>query len=213
MRGPRPAIHRRMDTFAFLLIDVDGYCTGGIDQRRTVSPGADGYRAREMGWVLYTEDVHASGSVYFYDKHVPGLAEDANVWYAQGMHGLPIRPSAEEFEGEPALCSSQLLPAIRAVHDAVAEMTALPVVIAHKGGNEGLWAAQAIPGVPTIDLGSYGCPKVDAIGKASPHLHVGNGCRFHHMGKRRAKKIIHCPRLEVCILADWLSRCEIGRSG
>lgn len=195
---------------AFLFVDVDGYCTGGIDQRQIVSPDADGYRAREMGWAFFTEQAHASGSIYFRDAFVAPLASaDPGVVFVRRMHGLPTHPTAEDFDDELVLCSSRLLDAFRAIHGAVAAVTGLPVVVVHKGGNEGVWARQAIAEVETLDLGRYGCPKVDTIGKEAPHLHHGRQCAFHAPVKRRAKKVVHCPRLEVQLLAAWIAGCTV----
>jgi len=195
---------------AFLFIDVDGYCAGGVDQRRVVSPGADGYRARELGWAYYTTDGHASGGVYFRDENVPPLASgrkgyDPCVSYTHRLHGLPVDPGAHDFAGEVVMCASRLLEAIRAVHDAVAHVTGSEVVFVHKGGHEGLWAGQAVPGAAAIDLGAHGCPRVDDIGRANPGLHVGLQCEFHAPVKRRARKVVHCPRLEVSLLAAWVA--------
>jgi hypothetical protein len=203
----------------FLFVDVDGYCAGGLDQRVVVSPQADGYRARELGWAYYTAQDHATGSIYFRDERVPelrgsSLAGDASFERVHQMHGLPVRPGPRAYSGEAVLCSSRLLEAFRIVHDAAALATGRPVVIVHKGGNEGLWASQALAGVTTLDLGAYNCPKVDAIGRERPAEHVGRHCRFHALGKRRARGVVHCPRLEVALLAGWVARCRaVGGRG
>ena len=218
---------------AFLFIDVDGYCAGGIDQREIVSRVADGYRARELGWAYYAAGSGAAGSLYFRDRAVPPLAtpgreqssalvsssprpyprlRDPAILYAQRLHGLPIAPGEEAYgetdsvlDSEIVLCSSQLLEAFRLLHDAVARATGLPVVFVHKGGNEGLWVSQAVPGATVLELGSLGCPRVDVIGKAHPELHLGRQCAYHAPAKRRARKIVHCPRLEVELLAWWVA--------
>jgi hypothetical protein len=199
--GPGPA----QQAYVFLFVDVDGYCTGGIDQRLIITPRADGYRARELGWAYYTAHEHATGSVYFYDGAGPGLAADAGVARVRRLHGLPVSPAAGAYGEEPALCSTRLLEAFRIVHDAAAWATGRPVVVVHKGGNEGLWARQAVAGVRTLDLGDHGCPKVDALGRAHPAAHVGRECPFHAPARRRAGKVVHCPRLEVDLLARWVA--------
>ena len=203
---------------AFLFVDVDGYCASGVDQRVIVSPAADGYRARELGWAYYVADDHASGSIYFRDVHVPPFAVgqrgyDAGVLHAHRIHGLPIEPGALNFAGEIVMCSSRLLEAIRVVHDAVAHVTGAKIVFVHKGGNEGLWTGRAVPGSAAIDLGDHGCPRVDDIGKTNPDLHEklsGQQCRFHapQTVKRRGRRVVHCPRLEVALFAGWVASSE-----
>jgi hypothetical protein len=202
------ARHMMQPSYAYLFLDVDGYCTGGIDQRRIVSQAADGYRARELGWASYTADAHAAGSIYFYDASAPPLTTDAGVRHVHRLHGLPIWPEAGAYPGETVLCSTRLLEAFRAIHDAVAAATRLPVVIVHKGGNEGFWAQQALgPDIITLDLGRHGCPKVDVLGRdlARPEQAPGQPCRYHAITKRRAQKVVHCPRLELHLLAEWVA--------
>lgn len=198
---------------AFLFVDVDGYCAGGVDQRTIVSAGADGYRARELGWAYYTAGDHGAGSIYFRDEHGRGALSgaDPGVAYVRRLHGLPVAPGPRAFRGEVTMCASRLLDALRAVHDAVAAATGLPVVIVHKGGNEGVWAGRALPGVAVIDLGLHGCPRVDAIARGDPAAHAGRQCPHHDPPRRRGGKrshrgVIHCPRLEVQILAGWVAR-------
>lgn len=195
---------------ALLYFDVDGYCTGGIDQRRVVTQMADGYRARELGWLFRTERDRASGSVYFCDATVAPIARrDSNLWFTQRIHGLPMNPSVADFEDNVVLCSSRLLDAIRAIYLALARDSGREVVVVHKGGNEGYWAQLAlrdVPGLRTVDLGGLGCPKVDAIGRAAPQLHIGRACEFHPHAKRRAGKVVHCPRLELELMAGWVEQ-------
>ncbi len=196
--------------YAFLLIDIDGYCTGGIDQRVVVSRENDGYRARELGWLLFTAEHLSAGSIYFCDIHAPPLVRDQNIDYTHGIHGLPVHPQKDHYTGYPVACSTELLRSIRILYETVAEATRCTVVIIHKGGNEGLWACQAIPNIRAIDIGKYGCPRVDDIGKQRPDLHVGQDCGFHKTGRRRSGKIIHCPQLEVGLLAHWIAECRVA---
>jgi len=202
---------------AFLFVDVDGYCAGGVDQRTIVSAGADGYRARELGWAFYTATDHAAGSVYFRDEHGRAALSgaDPSVAIVRRLHGLPVAPGRGAFRGEVTMCASRLLDALVAVHDAVATATGLPVVLVHKGGNEGVWAGRALPGVAVIDLGLHGCPRVDAIARGDPAAHAGRQCPHHDIpqrrgGRRSHRGVIHCPRLEVQILAGWVAR--VGQS-
>ena len=195
--------------FAFLLIDVDGYCAGGVDQRTIVSAHQDGYRARELGWAFYGDARSGAGSIYFRDLHAPPLQHsDPGVQYVKHLHGLPISPGVETYPGEIVACSSRLLEVIRVLYEAIAAVSQQPVVIVHKGGNEGFWAAQAIAGASIIDLGTCGCPKVDDIGRGAPEHCVGKHCPHHKATKRRAGKIIHCPQLEVKLLALWIAGRE-----
>jgi hypothetical protein len=193
--------------YAFLFIDVDGYCVGGVDQRKIVSARAEGYRARELGWAFFADSVCHSGSIYFFDMAIgPIRADDKGVQHVRlHVHGLPINPSRETFGGEIVSCSARLLDTIRALYDVFAGATQCPVVIVHKGGNEGLWASRALPHVPDlpiVDLGAHGCPKVDEL---DPLLLLDTvRCPFHTIGQK--KKLVHCPRLEVWLLAAWVSR-------
>ena len=206
--------------FVFLFVVVDGYCAGGIDQRTVVSAESDGYRARELGWAYYTGDDHGTGSVYFRDEHGHRAlgAADPGVSYVRGLHGLPVAPGPGDFRGEVTMCASRLLDALRVVHDAVAAATGLPVVIVHKGGNEGVWASRVLPGVAVIDLGLHGCPRVDAIARGDPAVHAGRQCPHHNTPRRRGGKrshrgVVHCPRLEVQILAGWVASLGGTKSG
>lgn len=197
---------------AFLFIDVDGYCVGGVDQREIVSARREGYRARELGWAYYGKDASEVGSIYFRDLLVPPIhASDPGIQHVQRMHGLPISPGADTYHGEVATCASRLLGAISVLHEAVSSALQQPVVIVHKGGNEGVWASQAIAGVSVIDLGTCGCPKVDDIGRSAPELRTKKPCPHHAQSKRRPGKIVHCPRLEVELLSSWVARHSPGR--
>jgi hypothetical protein len=192
--------------FAFLLIDVDGYCVGGVDQRTIVSAHREGYRARELGWAFYGETHSGAGSIYFRDSHAPPLQHsDAGIQYVHHLHGLPISPGADTYPGELVTCSSRLLETIRVLHEVVAAASQQPVVIVHKGGHEGVWASRAIANVSIIDLGTCGCPKVDDIGRGAPEHCVGKHCPHHKATRRRAGKIVHCPQLEVKLLALWIA--------
>jgi hypothetical protein len=191
---------------AFLFIDVDGYCVGGVDQRAIVSAHREGYRARELGWAFYGSRRSGTGSIYFRDLLVsPIQASDPGVQYVRHMHGLPVSPEADAYQGEIVTCSSRLLEAIRVLYEVVSTAVEQPLVIVHKGGHEGVWASRAIAGVSVIDLGTCGCPKVDDIGRGAPELHAGKHCAHHRSTKRKSGKIVHCPRLEVALLSLWVA--------
>lgn len=199
-----------LSQLAFVFIDVDGYCAGGVDQRNIISATADGYRARELGWAYFTEDDHGEGSIYFFDDNLYGRLESNDIYFARRLHGLPAEPARDTFQGEASMCASRLLEAFKIVHDAVVMFTGCRVVIVHKGGNEGVWASQALPGIQIIDLGLYGCPRVDDIARGNPAMYIGLHCQHHSASRRRGGKrthrgVVHCPRLEVKILAWWVA--------
>jgi hypothetical protein len=193
------------DPVAHLVIDVDGYCNGRVDQRRVVSATADGYRARELGWACLCGtaqgDIIVGGSVYFCDEGVavPLDEKDPSIPFARRLHGLPTRPDRARFPGEKVMCASRLLGAIQDLHRLAAERTGRRVVVVHKGGSEGLWASQAVPGVQTVDLNAFGCPKIKDLARAGP---AGALVCAHHevRGKNR---VIHCPRFEAELFARW----------
>lgn len=189
-----------------MFIDVDGYCVGGVDQREIVSAQAEGYRARELGWAFFAHDECSSGSIYFSDLIVkPIRGADPGVRHVQkNLHGLPVSPGRGEFGSEIVTCSSRLLDAIRTLYEVFTHASQRPVVIVHKGGNEGLWAARAIPHkeLLVVDLGKLGCPKVDDLGHAQLSA---RRCQFHTAIDKKREKKVHCPRLEVWLLAFWVA--------
>ncbi len=207
-----------------IFIDVDGYGPQGIDNRIIVGQdGSDGYRARELGWLYCALEADGSerretGSIFFVDEGIPPLQEqDPSVRFIHArLHGLPINPRREEYSNlrVPVFRSDQLCETIFLLWWYVLEETgAQQAVMFHKGGNEGHWIRSILPDISVIDLGNLGCPKVDVLGKdglawtehPSCHLHGGGPLR----SRGRSGGIVHCPCLEVNLLAKWLaSFCE-----
>lgn len=204
----------------FLLIDVDGYGGAGADQRRIVTPDRDGYRPRELGWAYFgPTGEHDAGSVYFYDAAgvAPLRPEDPCIAIVRDMHGLPVAPRREDYGALTAFRSDALHEALRALRDAVAAACGgAPVVFVHKGGNEGVWITEATPGVAVIELGTLGCPRVDAIGRTHPDWAALGACPLHGGNAprrmRRRHGVVHCPLLEVRLLALWLAHAELADS-
>lgn len=204
-----------MASRVFLFVDVDGYCVGGVDQRRVVSAAAEGFRARELGWASYSDGHHAAGAVYFRDINVvssmSAAGADPSVQYARRLHGLPLDPDENTFGadgGRIVVCASRLLEVIRGLVLSVSKNTGREVVVVHKGGHEGYWASQVLPDVAVIDLGQHGCPRVDALAKAAPDA-AACGCEFHAAAKRR--HVVHCPQLEIHFLAGWIATADEAR--
>jgi hypothetical protein len=191
------------EEWTFLFIDVDGYCAGGVDQRTILGPGREGYRARELGWAYYSAAQHEGGSIYFYDEETPLDLRDPSIPYTWGLHALAVRPKESDYAGETVLPSSGLLVALEILHRSVWETAGRPVVFVHKGGNEGVWARRAVPNAPIIDLGLLGCPKVDVLGRGRADFVRAQQCPYHAPARRRTGKVVHCPRLEVLLLAEW----------
>jgi hypothetical protein len=197
---------------AFLFIDVDGYCASKVRADQIVSAHADGYRARELGWAIFSKEFR-TGSVYFYDRcPVKALDQkDLSVRYVNRfVHGLPIAPVLDDFKNEIAIPSDRLLCAIKTLCVAAeAHCDGGPVVVVHKGGNEGIWTRQTYPKAIIIDLAELGCPKVNNICKSHPEWlsSAGAGCQYHSLQKQHKKKqaIVHCPNLEIRILAMWVA--------
>jgi hypothetical protein len=216
---------KRAPSRALLFIDVDGYCSSGIDQRQVVSAKSEGYRARELGWLYVADDRSESGSVYFRDIFVDPIATiDGGINYVYRMHGLPISPAKRDFAADEAvMCSTQLLEAIRIIYDSLAQVIESPITVLHKGGNEGLWALAALRGTSeskrpppeVVDIATLGCPRVDAIAAMFPdrvaddHAAAGGACAHHDARiiarQARKKNVIHCPRLEVELMALWVA--------
>ncbi len=212
-----------------IFIDVDGYGPQGIDNRVVIGQnGGDGYRARELGWLYCALGTNGSerretGSIFFVDEGVPPLRDqDPSVRYVHSrLHGLPINPRREEYNGlrVPVFRSDQLCEAIFLLWWCVLEETgAQQAVLFHKGGNEGFWIRSVLPDTPVIDLGNLGCPKVDVLGKTGLAWTEHPVCHLHGGGTLRARGrnqgIVHCPRLEVNLLAGWLaSFCEESPEG
>ena len=207
-----------MSSRVFLFIDVDGYCVGGVDQRRVVSAVAEGFRARELGWASYSDGHHAAGAVYFRDISVvssmAAASADPTVQYARRLHGLPLDPDEKTFAGDHlVVCATRLLEVIRGLVLSISSRMGREVVLVHKGGHEGYWASQVLPDVAVIDLGQHGCPRVDALAKEAPGAVAAEaaacGCRFHADTKRR--QVVHCPQLEIRLLAGWVAAADETR--
>ena len=92
------------------------------------------------------------------------------------LHGLPVNPHTRSYGHCLVLRSSQLLDALKSLHDVVAVETGRVVVFVYKGGNECLWAGAAVSGARIIDLGLLGCPRVDDIVKK---IAGGRPCSHH----------------------------------
>lgn len=206
---------------AFLLIDVDGYGGARADQRCIVAPGRDGYRPRELGWAYFGPGgEHDAGSVFFYDAVgvEPLRPDDPSVAIVRGLHGLPVAPRREDYGALTAFRSDALREVLRTLRDAVAAACGgARVAFVHKGGNEGVWVAEAAPGAPVIELGTLGCPRVDEIGRARPDWTAWGACSLHGgdapRRARRRRGIVHCPLLEVRLLALWLAEAELVHAG
>jgi hypothetical protein len=183
----------------YVFVDVDGYCVPGVDQRRLCAPGREGFRARELSWAIYHAAGGARGSVYFCDPPgIPPLNPRApSIAIVRGMHGLPVNPAPADWGvGAAVMTADAVLPVFRALHT-VACRFGETVVFVHKGGNEGVWAGLAIPGAVAVDLGRAGCPRVDKLAAGSDLR-----CCLHH----DKKKAVHCPALEIELLARWAAR-------
>ena len=216
-----------MSDKVYLLIDVDGYCVSGCNQRSIVTPTAEGYRARELGWAYYHEGGSAAGSIYLADDaELPTFPiSDASIVYTQRLHGLPVNLSYAECISSQAATdhvfarSTDLLSVIRILRDTVAAQTGRKhsdVIIVHKGGNEGYWATLAIPGTQIIDLTDYGCPPAATIHGNMPAA-ANTACDMHggyrktrNGGFGKTKKMVHGPALELRVLASWIA--ERGES-
>jgi len=121
-----------MSSSAFAYLFVDGYCLGGVDQRKLVTATSEGYRARELGFAYYTDKLRVSGSVYFHDRGVrPALSERAVC--EKKLHGLPVNPHTRSYGHCLVLRSSQLLDALKSLHDVVAVETGRVFVFVYKG--------------------------------------------------------------------------------
>lgn len=212
-----------------IFIDVDGYGPQGIDNRVVVGEnGGDGYRARELGWLYCAlaadgAEQRETGSIFFVDEGIAPLREqDPSVRYVHArLHGLPINPRREEYSSlrVPVFRSDQLCETIFLLWWCVLEETgARRAVLFHKGGHEGHWIRTVLPDVPVIDLGNLGCPKVDVLGKNELAWTEHPACHLHGGGTLRARGrsqgIVHCPCLEVNLLAGWLATfCEENPEG
>lgn len=224
----KKGIKASIETVA-IFIDVDGYGPQGIDNRVVVGQNdGDGYRARELGWLYCALEANGAerretGSIFFVDEGIPPLREqDPSVRYVHArLHGLPINPRREEYNNlrVPVFRSDQLCETIFLLWWCVLEETgARQAVLFHKGGNEGHWIRSVLPDVPVIDLGNLGCPKVDALGKDGlawtehPMCHLHGGGSLGARGRKQG--IVHCPCLEVNLLASWLATfCEENPDG
>ena len=218
-KGIKPSIE-----IVAIFIDVDGYGPQGIDNRVVVGQnGGDGYRARELGWLYCALDANGAerretGSIFFVDEGVPPLREqDPSVRYLHArLHGLPVNPRREEYSNQrvPVFRSDQLCETIFLLWWCVLEETgARRAILFHKGGNEGHWVRTVLPDVAVIDLGNLGCPRVDTLGRDGLAWAEHPACHLHGWGTLRARGrnqgIVHCPRLEVNLLAGWLAAfCE-----
>lgn len=197
---------------SFVFLDVDGYCAPRVDQRCVVSASLDGFRARELGWSYYSAAGSGAGSVYFWDgPECALLPRGGSTAYAHRLHGLPIYPGAGSYPGQTALRTSQLLDAIRTICVTCASPSPSgpTLVVVHKGGNEGLWARQALGDaegfrVITLDLEQLGCPKAEDLSRLYPGARA---CQFHSFGAGRGagRGAAHCPGAEVGLLAQWVA--------
>jgi hypothetical protein len=203
--------------YAYLIMDVDGYCPKGCDQRRIVTPSKDGYRPRELGWTVFTPGRYAAGAFYFSDEGITGLplltVQDSGVRHVlTKVHGLPLNSYQRPIAADCLIRSDQLLAVIVGLCE-FAGSDGEEVIVVHKGGNEGYWTALARPGTKTIDLADYGCPKIERIvedhpewmeGMPPPCIHHGDIVRGGQKGG-----VIHCPTLEVAILVRWIAEGDI----
>lgn len=200
--------------FAFLFIDVDGYCPGGIDQREIVGPGRDGYRPRELGWLFCSSAGSQHGAFYFTDQGITGLppltVHDSGVRHVlTKVHGLPLNSYGKAIEPGLLFRSDEFLKVLAGLCVAVSE-DHRELIVVHKGGNEGYWAQQAVPGVQTLDLAHYACPKVDRLIKEHPEWlkEVPTACQHHEIRVIHDKKkdrFVHCPTQEVALFARWIA--------
>ena len=55
-------------------------------------------------------------------------------------------------------------------------------------------------GIPSVDLGEYGCPKADQL--FSSHFPAGSSCGNH----RQTLQWIHCPKQETFLFYQWLKQ-------
>lgn len=206
-----------MKSYSYLIIDVDGYCPGGRDQRHIVAPSKDGYRPRELGWAIFAPNRCAAGAFYFTDKGITGLplltVHDSGVRHVlTTVHGLPLNGYQQPVAEDCLYRSDQLLNVISGLCES-AGSDGEEVIVAHKGGNEGYWTNLARPGTKTIDLADYGCPKIERIVKGHPEWMKGmpSPCIHHEVLVRGGQKggVIHCPTLETALLARWIAEGDI----
>lgn len=196
---------------SILFIDVDGYCSGGIDQSKIISKTSDGYRARELGWIIIAGGLLTKGSIYFYDEDSQEI-DKSHTWYAEKIHGLSVVPVKESFNDNEIACPSHgLLKIISILSQTACQKTGTcDQIIVHKGGNEGKWASLAAPYAYVIDMNILGCPRVDVLYKNHADWDTGIPCRHHaSLGCDKKKKhkggMVHCPAVEICYLFLWLA--------
>lgn len=205
---------------AFLFIDVDGYhpTSARCSQQHIASSSRDGYRPRELGWIIFTPKYYASGAFYFTDVGIPGLSplsvHDPAVRYVWAkIHGLPINHYQKPVAKDCLFRSDQLLDVIAGLCVAAGE-GGHEVTVVHKGGNEGHWTRVARPGTPILDLADFGCPKVDRIAKE--HLDwlaaAPAPCRHHEtiVRSEQTTSTTHCPVLELALLARWIAESMLS---
>lgn len=127
--------------FAFLIIDVDGYRSGpGIPSQQLVGPRQDGFRPRELGWVICTPDGCTSGAFYFTDAGITGLPalsvhDPGTRHILTKVHGLPIGLYRKPVEPDCLFRSDRLLDVIGGLCEA-AVVGGREVVVIHKGGTK-----------------------------------------------------------------------------
>lgn len=193
-----------------VFVDVDGYAKYGMSSKYLIKNGKDGYRARELGWHIARYDLESkqvvslqSDSIYFRDPTTIDLLDtyDKAVWYVyKNIHGLPINPESYT-KGSKIMLSTHVPGAFKLLLKKAKRYAALEeIIFVHKGGSEGVWLRECDFGVRIIDIGEYGCPKIEKL--ISKSKDCGN-----HSGIR--KKIIHCPRYELEVMIQWMNNCRL----
>ena len=103
------------------------------------------------------------------------------------VHGLRFEASYKE----AALPQRDVEAVIRALYHGG--------LIAYKGGHLEKDILEKM-GIPSVDLGEYGCPKADQL--FSSHFPAGSSCGNH----RQTLQWIHCPKQETFLFYQWLKQ-------
>ena len=194
----------------FCILDVDGYAAVArmpqsslVTYDRNTRTFRDGYRPRELA-VAYSDGT--CEVVYFYDsRKLPRLSSsDPGVRYVyRKVNGLPMNPGPNAYGCHRVRQSHMLLAEIARI------ISYMPdgAIIYHKGGNEGLWAREALAAVHRTkitvkNLEDLGFPQVRRIYLSAEELGEIPLCG-HHRGLKVQNRH-HCPLYEVCAFRSLL---------